>query len=116
MMLTVEQLRDMFAEHYDKLYTFKAASRFLIFACGIIIEIQNSTILVYCLPENKTNELISELMTELTLNAASKIIDSRSKSFKFDINDPNSIEAIDSLVTSVIKELVDKGKEKWAFR
>jgi hypothetical protein len=118
--MTITELRDIFVDHYEKLYTVNVGDCFIVFSIGIIIEVTQDSVMVYNIPKD-INYLMASLMTDVDPESWEAVgliteIKAASKGFVFEMVNPKSVDVIDNLITMIIRDLIERKQEKWALR
>jgi hypothetical protein len=130
--MTVSELRNAIADHFDKLYLHKIGRSALVLGAGVLVVVSPSAISVYEISREKCDVLISELLVldepnepvtvqsplgQLICAAIDECHDCpKLTNFNLDCRDAASLSKMDELVSRKLRELMEVKREKWAYR
>lgn len=124
--MTLRELRDSIAAHYHKLHLVKVGGNYIVMALGIIIEIKPSTISLYIVEDKELDSFFADLLlTELPDDeegnqqipryTVRSLIEKSKLAHNFELANPGSIDAIDTLISARVQFLIDHKREKWVL-
>jgi len=116
--MTINELRDCVADHYSSLFLYKISYQYVVLVIGFVIEVTENKIAVYRINDKDMIRFVSYAMTQdlderQKLYELKELIKSAESIVWFEIANPGSIDAIDTMVSEKFKLSVKLGHEKW---
>lgn len=118
--MTLRELRDSIAAHYEKLHLVKVGGNYIVMALGIIIELKPSIISLYIVDDQAmdsffANLLLADADDQIPRYELRALIEKSKLEHNFEIANPGSFDAIDTLVSVRVQFLIDNKREKWVL-